>query len=187
MRRWFRRLLAVGVAGGLGLMVVAYIATEAALSARYALPAVALPSEPAAGIAGGRAVVERLGCGRCHGEALAGKVLVSGWAEGEIVAPNLTPGLHSVTRAYSPHDWARAIRYALGRDGRGLVTMPLSECNDPDLAAAIAFLSALEPVVGEPPRARPGLLMRLRHLVGAEPLIAAETARLPRQGAIEER
>ncbi len=173
-----RRLLVLSIVGLLGVVVAAYVVTEGVMSTRYVLPDVHLLQPQG----GGAAVVARLGCARCHGPALSGRVVTDGWARGQIIAPNLTPGDNSVTRAFSDADWARAIRYALGRDGRALVAMPATRCSDQDLTDAIAHLNQLEPKAGEAPRVRPGPLTRLEHLLGDTPLTAPEAAALRRQG-----
>jgi cytochrome c553 len=87
------------------------------------------------------------GCVDCHGENLAGRVMIDDPALGRVVTANLTNG-----RAAGPltdADWDAAVRHGVGRDGRALLVMPSQEfapISDEDLAAVAAYARSLPAV-----------------------------------------
>ena len=102
----------------------------------------------------GAHLVEILGCTDCHGENLAGHVIMDA-PPFRVVGSNLTPGRGGVGGYNSPRDWDRAIRHGVLPDGRAVhpvmpsqVYHPLS---DADAEALIAHLMSLDPVDSELP------------------------------------
>ncbi len=138
-------------------------------------PALTIPTDSAS-IAHGEHIVRSRGCMDCHGERLEGTVFVDDPAFAVLIASNLTPGAGGIGRSYTPADWDRAIRHAVGPDGRGLLYMPSYEFNhwsDDDMAAVIAYLQGLEPVDNELPGNRIGPIARALYLKGDLPLLPA--------------
>lgn len=98
----------------------------------------------------GRYLFNTRGCADCHGAQGAGKTVVSDGAM-LVVAPNISPGEHSVTRHYSAADWVRTVRHGVKPDGTPLMIMPSDDYNrlsNDDMAALLAYLSTLPPVPG---------------------------------------
>jgi mono/diheme cytochrome c family protein len=136
---------------------------------------VPIPTGEAA-ISDGRNIATIHYCAFCHGENLAGKVLLDTPAMAVAYAPNLTGGAGGVGSTNTDEDWVRAIRHGVGHDGRGLVAMPSTiwyRLNDEDLGALIAYLRSLPPVDNELPARRIGPLGRLLVALGQFPSTGA--------------
>lgn len=104
--------------------------------------AVAIPTGEAA-IAHGRHIATTHYCAFCHGENLAGQLLVNEPVLAVAFAPNLTPGAGGVGATNTNEDWVRAVRHGVSHDGRGLIAMPAriwNNLSDEDLGALIAYL-----------------------------------------------
>ncbi|PMD93238.1 hypothetical protein BWI97_18655 [Siphonobacter sp. BAB-5405] len=89
------------------------------------------------------------GCIECHGENLAGKVMIDEPPMGRLVATNLTRGKGGLPDDYAAEDWIRALRHGVGRNGRPLIFMPSHETtllSQEDMAALIAYCRQLPPV-----------------------------------------
>jgi mono/diheme cytochrome c family protein len=77
--------------------------------------------------------------------------LSGGWAleipPGTFRAPNLTPDMETGIGSFTDGEIARAMRYAVAKDGRALFPfMPFQEMSDEDVVAIISFLRSQEPV-----------------------------------------
>lgn len=155
MKTWLKRTLIAGAAlVGVAAVAVFGMAAvgERKLERKIDLQVAAVP------LAGDPASVERghylyrsRGCGDCHGLDGAGKVVIEDGAM-LVRAPNLTGGAGSVTVAYQPVDWVRAIRHGVRPNGRPLLIMPSEEYNrltDADLASVVAYIRQLPPKSGE--------------------------------------
>src|SRR5262249_55910936 len=98
-------------------------------------------------------VVEAIAvCPICHGDDLGGTLAFSDAFLGQGYTPNLTAGRGGIARHYTDADWVRAIRRGVGRNGRGLIFMPVDHyyhLTDEDLGAVIAYLKSLPPVDNE--------------------------------------
>lgn len=176
MRRWIR--LSLFVLAALATMVVLAAAgvmlrAEYRLSQRLAVPerGVAVRTDAAARERG-RYLFASLGCGGCHGADGGGHVM---WESGanRLVAPHIAPGAGSVTAAYRPQDWDRAVRHGLRPDGRGLVAMPsidYSRLADDDLGALVGHIVHLPAVDHDPGRHRLGTLLKAAIGLGRMPL-----------------
>lgn len=130
---------------------VVYGVSEAKLARRWTIEPrpVTVPSDAAAVERGRYLVRHVMGCADCHGDDLAGKVVVDAFPVGTIPAPNLTAGRGGLTDPFEPTDWVRAIRHGAGRDGRPLVLMPSEDYqafSDDDLGAVIAYVRSVPPV-----------------------------------------
>ncbi len=174
----------VGIAlGGLVSLVlltlgVIYLITTSRMKQTYAVPShpVAVSSDSSA-IAYGKRLSQMRGCTDCHGENLAGKLILDAPVVAKIYTTNLTPGNGGIGGRYSDADWERSIRHAVGPDGKPLLFMPAQEffyLSDTDLAALIAYLKTLPPVDHVPPKSSIGPLGRILYLTRQMPLVPAE-------------
>jgi mono/diheme cytochrome c family protein len=129
--------------------------------------------EDAASIARGDHLVRTRGCRGCHGAALEGEM---NW--GVAAAPNLA----AYARDETPATFERALRHGIGRDGRGLYSMPsynFVHLRDDDVAAIIAYLRSI-PVAPNPPlRDRMPLEIRLAIARGEDDVMPAWLSSVP--------
>lgn len=135
----------------------------AALSMLAALVAAAPPLQAETLLERGDYLMNTIvACGNCHtpiGPEGPGPELSGGlpfdMEPFTAVAPNITPDPTTGIGAWSDAEIARAIREGIGRDGRLLAPlMPTrfyQHLSDRDLAAIIAYLRQVEPVVNETP------------------------------------
>jgi mono/diheme cytochrome c family protein len=95
---------------------------------------------------GHRIYAVRAGCIDCHGENLAGAVVMENRAMGSIHGVNITPAaLHE----WTDKEIATAIRYGIHREGRFLRFNPSFDfvgLSKDDLAALIAYIRSIPPV-----------------------------------------
>lgn len=180
-----RKLLKI-VLGVLAVLIVlvagfggfAYLKSQAALKKTYAVTvrSIAIPTDAAA-LAHGRHLVETRGCIDCHGRDLGSGVVADDPAMGRLYAPNLTRGKGGSIAAFTDEDWVRAIRYGVGKDGRGLFIMPsleYSHLSDEDLGAIIAFAKTVPAVDRAPVPTRYGPVSRVLLATSPAKMIAAE-------------
>lgn len=146
MTTWKRR---AGITlGGLVLLILL------AAGAVYAVSSMQLNEKPeieahaldlaAADLAEGERLAGALGCRDCHGENLAGMMLIDEMPMARLPAPNLTPGRRN--GALTPDEWELAIRHGIGQDGRALFIMPSQEyvyLSDREIADLVAYLATL--------------------------------------------
>lgn len=175
--------IGVGVAGLVGLIIIAIAIVYAVSSRRIAKvytfddQALVIPTDPAS-IAKGHHFVQAIAkCATCHGDDLAGKVFVDDAMMGRIYAANLTRGKGGIPASYTDADYVRAIRHGVGRDGRPLLAMPTDAfyyINDDDLANSIAYLKTLPAIDAEIPTRRVGPMARALYLLTDFPLVQAE-------------
>ena len=91
----------------------------------------------------------RNGCVDCHGEDLAGKLVVDDPAMGTIYGANITP---FKLQDWSDEDIVRAIRYGVHPSGRSLRFMPSFEfthLSRGDLAAVVKYIRSVPAVAKE--------------------------------------
>ena len=144
------------------------------------LPNLEIPADEES-LARGKHLVNNVAhCGYCHGEDLAGNILIDKpGAEGLVVAPNLTNGVGGLGQTYKAEDWLRAIRHGVTPAGRSVLMMPslyFHALGEQDLAAIIAYLQTIPAVNNQLPETEPGPLLYL--LTGAGPLAQAMSGRL---------
>lgn len=116
-----------------------------------------------------------LACNECHGDDLAGEVILDAPLFARVVGPNLTPA--GPLAGYTAADWERAVRHGIDRGGRPLVLMPSdawASLSSSDLAALIAYLDTLEPIARELPDTRMGPFGLLAIGAGRFPLTARD-------------
>jgi mono/diheme cytochrome c family protein len=121
---------------------------------------------------GKRIYFVRAGCVECHGENLAGRLVVDNPAIGRITGANLTP--HKL-KDWSDDQIAAAVRYGLARDGRSLRFMPsmdYSGLSRSDTAALIAFVRSVPAVenAAEPSNSF-GPVAKIMSVLGKMPVI----------------
>jgi mono/diheme cytochrome c family protein len=126
--------------------------------------AVVIPTD-AASVARGEHLVRSVAiCVGCHGDNLAGKVLINQPSFAVIYALNLTPGEGGAGAEFKDADFVRAIRHGVDPDGRALTVMPAQNfysMSDADLGAVIAYLRTLPPVNNQLPDPKLGILARV--------------------------
>lgn len=176
--------VALGLVGAVflavGLLVAfAYLNTNAALAATWDIDPVAVSvSTDSATLAHGRHVAEIRGCLDCHGQDLAGRVVIDAApVMGVMAGTNLTRGEGGVGARYTAADYVRAIRDGVGADGRSLQFMPSYEyraLGPKDLGALVSYILSAPPVDGAPPETRFGPVPRVLYLFGNFPLLSAE-------------
>lgn len=107
-------------------------------------------------------------CANCHGDNLAGTAFFSDPGLGNIAAPNLTPG--GVGGNYTDLDWDRAIRHAIGKDGRPLLIMPSKDfqyLSDEHASQIIAYLKTLPAVTQSWPKPNTSFMCDVLFQIGA--------------------
>lgn len=167
------------VAGGLvGLLVLAacavYVVSSVKLGRRYTAQVVpvAVPQDSSA-IARGNHLAHALSmCVECHGEDLAGRIVIDQPAFAVVTAPNLTRA--GLGAELSDTDFVRAIRYGMAPDGRSLVVMPSSEyywLSDADLGAIIAYVKSVPPARHDLKATRYGPISRTLLALGKMPVL----------------
>ena len=145
-----------------------------------------IPTDEAALVRGEHIATTRY-CGNCHGSNLGGGYLLNEAALAVVPSSNLTGGAGGVGATNNDEDWIRAIRYGVGRDGRGLIGMPARiwhQMSNEDLGALIAYLKTIQPVDNELPERSIGPLFRVMLALGKAPaseptLINPAAPRLP--------
>jgi mono/diheme cytochrome c family protein len=181
-RRWLKALGYLASAG-VALILVAAAAVYGFSEARYrkhydvALQPVAIPTDSASIARGGHLVRSFGGCIECHGENLAGKVVVDDPALGRVYAPNLTRGKGGIGGARSDADLVRAIRHGIGSTGHALVVMPSLDYvhfTDGDLAAVVSYVKSVPSVDNVQPAISVGPVARALMLAGKMPILNAE-------------
>ncbi|MCP4294515.1 MAG: cytochrome c [Proteobacteria bacterium] len=156
---------------------VVYWMSDSRISKKYDVTPeeVSIPTGQAWLDEGERLFVSR-GCADCHGADLSGVVFIDDLAAGTLAGTNLTSGNGGVANMYNDLDFVRAIRHGIGPKGRPLVFMLSHEyypINDKQLGAIIYYIKSMPPVNNTTPL-KLGPLMRILHLTGEVPLLAAE-------------
>lgn len=179
----------IGLAGLVLLAAVAaailYVRGGARINRTYdiAVAAVPVPTDSAT-VARGRRLAEAVTlCTGCHGDDLAGEVLIDEPMMATVYASNLTAGRGGVGTTYEDADYVRAIRHGVNDAGRGLMIMHSDAYHNlsaADLGAIIAFVRSMPAVDKEHPETRGGPLGRIFVALGmfdreSMPLIPAET------------
>ncbi len=172
------KLLAVVFIAIVIAVVAIYLLSNHKMSKSYNVEAhpVNIVDADSALIAYGERLSRIRGCTDCHGDNLAGKLMIDNPAIARLYAKNLTPGKGGIDN-YTIEDWERSIRHGIGKDNKPLLFMPATEffaLSDEDLGALIAYLNSLEPVDNILPENSIGMLGRFLYLIGKIPLIQAE-------------
>jgi mono/diheme cytochrome c family protein len=144
----------LGVTGGARLHQTRDIQAEA----------ITIPDDEAA-LARGEHLVEVMCAGSCHGDDLSGQVMFESPVVGAIYTANITV----VGQTHTDADLVRAIRHAVGQDGRQLVFMPAEmfvHLSAEDLGAVIGYLKTVPPVEHVVPEPRLTFLGRILLAMG---------------------
>ncbi|MDQ3081185.1 MAG: c-type cytochrome [Gemmatimonadota bacterium] len=173
------------IVGGLVAVILlavgtVYAITSSRMGKSYptAVETIAIPTDPVE-IARGKHLTLTTGkCQNCHGDNMAGKVMMDAAVFAKLTSANLTSGKGGIGGSYTDADWVRGIRHGIGRDGKPLIFMP-SEAyyhfNDADLGAVIGYLKTLQPAdMTFAPAQQIGPIARMIYLFGDFPLIPAE-------------
>lgn len=168
--RWLAILLGSLLAVILIGLGVIYFLSDRALNADYDIEPAALviPEADSVIIADGERLVNVRSCTGCHGAALSGEVMIDEFPMGRISASNLTSGEGGIAGRYTDDDWVRAIRHAVGPDGKPLMVMPSMEfvhLGRDDLATIISYIKQLPPVDWTPPENSVGPLARALYIL----------------------
>ena len=170
--------------------IILFVGTVYAVSARAFSAEFETPDEPpivvptdSISLARGEHLVKATAtCAECHGLDAGGQLMAEGGPFDVLAAPNLTRGRGSVTAAFTPADWERAIRHGIRADGTSLTIMPsevFTHLSDQDLAAIIAYLEQAPPVDREFPPVSFSFLGRALVGFGVMPvLVAGKTPRV---------
>lgn len=161
------------------LAVCVYALSEMRVNTKIAVAAesVAIPADSASiarGMHFARAISK---CVDCHGDNLAGQVLVENGAMGRWVPLNITRGRGGVGAQLSDADIVRAVRHAVAPDGRKLMMMPsfeYSHLSAEDLGAIVAYVRSVPPVDKELPPSKLGPVARTLLALKKLPLYDAE-------------
>jgi len=153
----------------IGLGVIYYLSNQE-LNTHYDIEPVALeiPTPDSAMLARGEHIANTRGCLSCHGENLAGEVMVDNFPLGTISSSNLTSGAGGIGGVYTDADWIRAVRHAVRPDGKPLKIMPSQEfihLGREDLIALLAYVKQVPPVDWTPPEVRIGPLARALYIL----------------------
>jgi mono/diheme cytochrome c family protein len=153
-------LVLLGVGGVYGL-------SSMKLEARPELPTdAAIVRSEEGDVARGDHLAHILGCRRCHGEDLGGRIFIDQPMFGRLIAPNLT----RIRTEYTDADFVRVLRHGVRPDGTGVLpAMPaqaFTHLSLADLAAIIAYLRSVAPVADSLPSTRLALPLRGMLLFG---------------------
>ncbi len=116
-------------------------------------------------------------CAECHGDDFGGKLAIDAGPVATIYAPNLTRGRGGIGGVRSDEDIVRAVRHAVGPEGRKLVFMPAVdwvEMADADMSAIVSYVRSLPPVDREIPAPVVKPLGRALYVAGQFPMFDAE-------------
>lgn len=93
-------------------------------------------------------VTARYTCIACHSPNFGGGTMVDAFPIGRLLAPNVTLGDGSRTKAYTPRDWDRIVRHGVKPDGHPAV-MPSEDfqlMSDQELSDIVSYIRSLPPV-----------------------------------------
>ena len=176
MNKWIKR----GLVAAATLVVLAGAVTFAGAQLgdrksqrQVNVPAYALAlRDDAVGLDRGKYLYSSRGCAECHGADGAGRPFIGKEGESGLFAksPNISPGAGSVTLAYGPADWERALRHGVKPDGRPVFIMPsedYSRLTDDDVASLVAYVKHMPPASGDGARFSVPLPVRVLYGFGA--------------------
>ncbi len=135
---------------------------------QVAVQPIQVPDDPVV-LARGKHLVAIRGCTECHGNDMAGKVMMENPALGKLIAPNLTRGKGGLPNDFTTTDWIKAIGHGLLKDNTSLTIMPSKEytqLTEQDMAAIIAYCRHLPPVDNQLPEIELGPVLRLVNYTG---------------------
>ncbi len=125
-----------------------------------------------ASLARGKYLFQSRGCGECHGDNGAGKLLIDDPGGLRVWTPNITAGPGSAVAKYTEVDWVRTIRHGVKPDKRPIMIMPCEDYNrftDADVAAIVAYVRSLPAVQGEIGRIEMPLIVKALYAADVVP------------------
>ena len=138
---------------------------------------VAVPTSAEA-IGEGRRLFVSRSCVDCHGDDLAGQVVIDDLIAGTMAGTNLTSGQGGIAGKYKEDsDWVMAIRHGVDPAGHKLIFMPAYEyhhLSDSEVGALIAYIKNAPPVDKTPPKHFVGFMASLLYLIGDMPLVSTD-------------
>lgn len=166
-------ILGVTMFSSASLYLFADSQLKKALATVYPLPDISMDNEIAVASLplGERIVRVRNGCAECHGEDLAGKMVIDSPAIGKIYSANLTP--YALANK-SDAEIALTIRHGLKADGTTVVFMPSYEyqfLSKSDIAAIIAYLRSVPAVEKASTPVEIGPIGKMLYLFGKMPVL----------------
>lgn len=192
MNPWLKRLGTAlgGIAiTGLALFGAASAKASARLNRHYDTHQISLPlpsDSDAAAIERGRHLVSaRYGCAACHGQNLAGGVMIDDPAIGSVRGPNLTRGKGGRTANYTMADWDRSVRHGVKPEGTPSI-MPAEdffEMSDAELSDIVAYVRSVPPVDASVPPPSFGLVGKVLLALGKLPVSAERQPTSPHPSA----
>lgn len=173
MNRWVKGtsivLIGLALAGAVAVTAGKYLGERKMLrQIVITVPEVALRTDPGH-VAQGRYLFNTRGCATCHGENGGGGVVIDSGAM-LIVAPNITAGANSATRAYQTRDWVRTLRHGVKPNATPVMIMPsedYSRLSDDDVAAIIGYVRQLPPVAGRAAQVQLPLMVKVMYAFGS--------------------
>ncbi len=166
----------------LALLLATYFFVAHSISGRtqkrYAFTAerLSIPQDSAT-LTRGHHLAQIKGCMECHGENLAGKIMIDDAALGRLSSSNLTKGKGGRPADYGTADWLMALRHGVDRSGRPLLFMPAHETtllSVADLQALIAYCQQVPRVDHALPAHKLGPIVNVMTYVGKMPLLPVE-------------
>jgi mono/diheme cytochrome c family protein len=182
-RRSVGRRILVWTARGLGVLVAllvvgvgaVYGVSSSRMSRSYEVRGHAIPvSSDSATLARGKHVAVTRGCTECHGDNMAGHVMIDDPAFGRLATANLTAGRPG--GLMTPEAFELAVRHGVRSDGRSVLLMPsqeFKEISDEDMGALYSYLRTLPAVSASLPAPSIGPVARALSIAGAFELTPA--------------
>ncbi len=134
---------------------------------------------------GKRIYAVRAGCVDCHGENLAGAVVMENGAMGSVHGANITP---FALKDWTDEEIAKAIRYGIRPDGRSLEFMPsfdFTGLSKGDVAALVAYIRSV-PAVDVPSHTNSfGPVAKTLAVLGKMPVMFSAASIDPKLGFAE--
>lgn len=146
---WLQSLLLLSSMMILAVVGIPYMAFTIDGLKRYEVPDsnIVIEQTPES-IGRGESLIQRMGCGNCHGEGLEGRRYVD-----NIFARITAPSLRQVADKYDASELDGIIRYGVKPDGTSIFAMPSDVyyfMSDEEVGAIIAYLRELRGSDGAP-------------------------------------
>jgi cytochrome c553 len=176
--KWLLRLVLLLVVVIALFVGYVYWRTAALFAKTYdvKVPKITIPTDEAS-VARGKYLVEKVSlCAECHDKDLGGKIIHDNFMFGRLAGSNLTRGRGGIGNRYKDEDYVRALVHGVRKDRHSVVFMPSADYKftESDLAATVAYIRSVPPVVRDLPPAKVGPMARALSLFADFPLFAAE-------------
>jgi mono/diheme cytochrome c family protein len=123
-------------------------------------------------------ISSRYGCTECHGENLAGGVMIDVPVLFRLFGPNLTGGPGSRVGSFTAADWDRIVRHGVFPDGKpsAMPSIDFESMSDQELSDVVAYIRSLPPVDNQAPARALGPVGKMLIATGRVRLSADEIA-----------